>query len=65
MTKLIVAFRNFVHVPKRKERNRSIHEYNFAVSYNYVLCLVITFRNVFVLKGKCEGRQNGIVCRIL
>jgi len=36
---------------KSKESNRSIHEYNFAVSYNYVRCLMITFRNVFALKG--------------
>ena len=42
----------------------AIHEYNFAVSYSYIRCSMITFRNFFALKGKCEGRQNGNVSRI-
>jgi hypothetical protein len=40
-----------INISKRKERNRSILEYNFAVSYNYVRCLMITFRNLCALKG--------------
>ena len=51
MTKLVVAFRKFVHVLKKQHKYMAIHEYNFAVSYNYARCLMTTFRNAFPLTG--------------